>query len=200
MPLSGTGVPANSCSGRVEQVPGDFRFALKASRRITHLKRLKGIEDETAYLLRTVATLGTHLGPVLFQLPPNFRKDLPRLEAFLDLLPLETLAAFEFRHPSWFDDEVFERLRARRCALCVADTDDDTGTPLVSTASWGYLRLRRTAYTEADLADWAARLRSLDWKETYVFFKHEDAGQGPKLAARFLELTGARESGGTSNE
>ena len=173
------------------QVPDGFRFALKASRRITHFKRLREAQEETAYLLATAATLQDRLGVILFQLPPNFRVDLGRLEAFLKLLPKESRAAFEFRHDSWFDDEVYGCLRAAGCALCIADTDDESVTELVSTAPWGYLRLRRSGYPEAELSEWADRVRSQDWDEAYVFFKHEDAGAGPKLAARFLELAGA---------
>lgn len=171
-----------------EQVPVSFRFALKASQRITHIKRLKDAAEETGYLFRTVATLGKRLGAILFQLPPSLRKDLPRLERFLDLFPDETPAAFEFRHRSWLDDDVFDLLRARGCALCVSDTDEEPETRLVGTVRWGYLRLRRSEYAGADLAEWAKRLRSQNWEKAYVFFKHEDEGVGPKLAARFLEV------------
>jgi uncharacterized protein YecE (DUF72 family) len=178
------------------QVPGGFRFALKASRRITHLKRLKEAADETAYLARTVRTLGKRLGVILFQLPPTLRKDLPRLEQFLDLLSDDARAAFEFRHPSWHAEDVFECLRARGCALCVADTGDDLEPQLVSTANWGYLRLRRPGYAELDLKDWVKRVHAQNWQEAYVFFKHENAGEGPKLAMRFLELA---DQGSTSH-
>ena len=126
-----------------EQVPGDFRFALKASRRITHLKRLKEADEETDYLLRTVQTLGDRLGVILFQLPPYLKKDLPRLQQFLELLDDTTRAAFEFRDESWFDDEVFDALRQHGCALCLSDVDDEPAPELVSTAGWGYFRLRR---------------------------------------------------------
>ncbi|MFQ5995306.1 MAG: DUF72 domain-containing protein [Acidiferrobacterales bacterium] len=174
------------------QVPQDFRFALKASRRITHIKRLKDAAEETDYLLQTTQALKGALGVVLFQLPPYLRKDLPRLDQFLDGLPENTRAAFEFRHPSWFDDEVFERLRARNLALCVTDTDDDSDeTSIVSTARWGYLRLRRADYVPDHLGEWVERVRAQDWEDVYVFFKHEDEGAGPKLAARFLELANA---------
>jgi uncharacterized protein YecE (DUF72 family) len=172
-----------------DQVPEGFRFAIKASRRITHLKRLKGADDETRYLLRVTESLGDRLGVLLFQLPPNLRKDLPRLEAFLALLPQGTRAAFEFRHESWLDDEVQSCLRARDCALVAVDGDAPEGSgELPSTATWGYLRLRRPAYARADLASWAGRIRSQRWDEAFVFFKHEDAGAGPGLAATFLEV------------
>ena len=170
------------------QVPEDFRFALKASRRITHFKRLKEAGDETSYLLRTAARLGERLGVILFQLPPNLPKDLPRLERFLELLDGPTRAAFEFRHPSWLEEDVFERLRERDCALCVADTGEQGETRLISTAGWGYLRLRRPAYERSDLAGWAERLLAQDWEQAFVFFKHEDEGAGPALAASFLEV------------
>ncbi|MFQ5937584.1 MAG: DUF72 domain-containing protein [Acidiferrobacterales bacterium] len=171
-----------------EQVPENFRFAIKASRRITHIKRLKDAQDETSYLLQTVKSLGPRLGVVLFQLPPYLRKDVARLKAFLDTLPDETPAAFEFRDPSWFEHGVFELLQARNFALCLADADDETETTLVRTATWGYVRLRRAHYGEAELTHWVDQVRAQRWERAYVFFKHEDEGAGPKLAARFLEL------------
>jgi uncharacterized protein YecE (DUF72 family) len=171
--------------GWAAQVSPDFRFVLKASQRITHHKRLKEAGDEVAYFFRVAATLGERLGPALFQLPPNLKKDLPRLEAFLGVLPAGARAAFEFRHASWFEEDVFAALGARGAALCIAE-DEELATPLVSTADWGYLRLRRQDYVEADVAAWADRVRAQSWAEAYVFFKHEDAGSGPKLAAEFL--------------
>ncbi len=178
---------ASVLQGWAAQVPEHFRFALKASRRITHFRRLRDAGDETAYLLRTVAPLGARLGAILFQLPPNLPKDLPRLEAFLALLPEGTRAAFEFRHASWLDDEVFERLRARGTALCVADRGDDgePETPVVATAPFGYLRLRREGYSEADLAEWAARIAAQPWQEAFAYFTHEL--EGPALAASLTE-------------
>ena len=175
-----------------EQVPTGFRFAVKASRRITHEKRLKEVADETEYFLRTTATLGSHLGPLLFQLPPNLRKDTDRLARFCDLLPEGTRATIEFRHPSWLDEEIFGLLRSRNLALCIADGEgDDSGTEarparIVATASWGYLRLRRPDYQQADLERWAGHVCSQAWDDAYVFFKHEDEGTGPRLAASFL--------------
>jgi uncharacterized protein YecE (DUF72 family) len=171
-----------------EQVPPNFRFAIKAPRRITHIKRLKDVQDETTYLLRTLETLGARLGVILFQLPPYQRKDLARLQAFIDLLPEQTPAAFEFRAQSWFDDSVFELLRARDFALCVADTDDAQIPAIVATASWGYLRLRRAHYKDGELMNWVSRIGAQSWEYAYVFFKHEDEGIGPKLATEFLQL------------
>ncbi len=171
--------------GWAAQVPAEFRFILKASQRITHRKRLKEAGDEVAYFFQTAATLGERLGPTLFQLPPNLKKDLPRLEAFLEVLPPKAPAAFEFRHASWFEDDVFAALRAKGAALCVAE-DEELATPLVATAPWGYLRLRRQDYDDGAVAGWAEKVRAQPWSEAFVFFKHEDAGSGPKLAAEFL--------------
>lgn len=170
------------------QVPPGFRFVLKAPQEITHVKRLKGAEAQVAALCETAAVLGARLGPVLFQLPPNFGVDVPRLTAFLARLPAGCRAAFEFRHPSWFCDEVFALLRARRAGLCLADADDELDVPFVPTADWGYLRLRRADYDDATLQTWAARVRAQNWGEAFVFFKHEDAGTGPRFATRLIEL------------
>ncbi len=171
-----------------EQVPGTFRFSLKAPQRVTHFKRLREAEEETKYFLETAAVLKDQLGVVLFQLPPNMKKDLPRLEAFVNHLPQQPRAAFEFRHPTWFDDDVLELLRSRNHALCASDTDDLPVTHIDKTADWGYLRLRRVNYSEENLAEWLQRVRDQNWKEAFVFFKHEDEGTGPKLAAQFLRI------------
>jgi uncharacterized protein YecE (DUF72 family) len=172
-----------------EQVPGAFRFAIKASRRITHIKRLKNAADETDYLIRTTDVLKDRLGVILFQLPPNLPKDVTRLQSFLDLLPLGTRAAFEFRHPSWFDDEVYECLRGENCPLCIADTEEGGEAQVVSTANWGYLRLRKPNYRKPRLEKWLKQIAAQGWEETFVFFKHEDEGAGPKMAARFIDLS-----------
>jgi uncharacterized protein YecE (DUF72 family) len=171
-----------------EQVPGTFRFALKAPQRITHFKRLKETDEETNYFFETAAVLADQLGVVLFQLPPNMKKDLPRLETFLAQLPPAIPSAFEFRHPTWFDDDVLNLLRSQNRALVVSDTDDLPITHIDKTADWGYLRLRRVNYSEENLAEWSGRIRDQNWKETFLFFKHEDAGTGPKLAAQFLSI------------
>src|SRR6266403_4605538 len=133
------------------QVPSSFRFSIKASQRITHIKRINNCADETKYLLETAALLEKRLGVVLFQLPPNMKQDVDRLKAFLDLLPNEIPSAFEFRHETWFDEHVFDLLRAKNCALVVSDTDEKPLDKIISTASWGYLRLRRAMYQESDL-------------------------------------------------
>ena len=173
-----------------QQVPANFRFSLKASQRITHFKRLNNVEEETKSLLDTASCLEDRLGVVLFQLPPNMKKDLPRLETFLNCLPAETRAAFEFRHPTWMEDDVLALLSRRGHALCISDTDDMPVTHIDRTADWGYLRLRRVAYDETALKEWLQRVRDQNWTEAFVFFKHEDEGTGPKLAGQFLELAG----------
>jgi uncharacterized protein YecE (DUF72 family) len=172
--------------GWAAQVPERFVFVLKGPQRITHVKRLKDAGEVVAHFFGVAAALGPRLGPVLFQLPPTAKKDLARLGSFLDTLPAGRPVAFEFRHESWFDDEVYAALRARGAALCAADTDDsgEEGAPIVPTARFGYLRLRRAEYSEADLDAWAERVRAQPWERAFVFFKHEDAGQGPALAAR----------------
>jgi uncharacterized protein YecE (DUF72 family) len=169
------------------QVPDAFRFVLKAPQRITHKKRLADVADDVQYLLRTAEVLGESLGPMLFQLPPYFRKDLARLRDFLSLVPRGRVA-LEFRHVSWFDDEVLEALRGRAAALCNAQTDETTDREIRSTADWGYLRLRKTDYSDEELRDWSERLRTQPWSEAYVFFKHEDEAKGPQFAARFASL------------
>ncbi len=171
-----------------EQVPDDFRFSIKASQKITHIKRLKDVIDETEYLIRIVRVLKQKLGVVLFQLPPNLKKDLPRLQTFLKQIPSDTRSAFEFRHATWFDEETFGCLRDHNASLCIADADDDLEVPFVSTTNWGYLRLRKEGYTAPQLKKWRARVEEQSWQDAFVFFKHEDAGAGPKMAGKFLKL------------
>lgn len=172
-----------------EQVPDGFRFAVKAPRRITHIKRLKDCGDEVRYLSSALGALEPCLGSILFQLPPFFKRDVAVLAAFAEQLPAGCRAAFEFRHDSWFDEETYAVLRARNVALVQseeADTPADRDLPW--TADWAYLRLRKVDYAERDLTDWLGRLRAADLAEAQVFFKHEDEATGPKLAERFLEL------------
>ena len=168
-----------------DETPTTFRFALKSPRRITHERRLVDVADAVASLFKAAGELGDKLGPVLFQLPPNFKKDAPRLDAFLAGLPAGARAALEFRHESWFAPDVFDVLRARRAALCIAE-DEELATPLEATTDWGYLRLRRQDYGDAEVSAWAGRIRAQPWSESYVFFKHEDEGKGPKLAAQLI--------------
>jgi uncharacterized protein YecE (DUF72 family) len=178
-------------AGWAEQVPPGFRFVLKASRRITHNNRLNDEDGSLGYFLRAINPLGERLGPTLFQLPPTFKQDLDRLQSFLDKLPRRWRAAVEFRHESWFDDQVYDLLRARRVALVAVDEDESEGpgSPLVPTASWGYARLRRSQYGETALEEWVGRLRQQPWSEAYVFLKHEDGSpNGPDAAARIQEI------------
>jgi uncharacterized protein YecE (DUF72 family) len=172
----------------LKEVPANFSFVLKASQRITHHQKLKDADNSVAYLLKVSAVLGDRLGPLLFQLPPFLRKDAPLLRNFLALLPQDRRAALEFRHASWFDEEVYEVLRAHNTAFCVAEAEGDLEVPFVPTADWGYLRLRRPDYGDEELRAWAERVQAQDWKDSYVFFKHEDEGKGPKLATRFMEF------------
>ena len=140
--------------------------------------------------------VGGKLGPLLFQLPPNFKVDAGRLADLLALLPPDVRAAFEFRNPTWFTDEVYARLAARNAALCIADNDDGA-TPAVATSDWGYLRLRATGYEDDDLRGWLATMHRVGerWRDAFVFFKHEDAGTGPALGARLATLIEASPPG-----
>ena len=180
--------------GWTQQVPEDFRFVMKATRRITHLKRLKEVEEETAYFMEIVSNLDARLGAVLFQLPPHLKKDIERLKIFVELLPEGFPAAMEFRHDSWFDDEVVKCLASKNLAVCFAHEDEDTPEDLerkfVATASWGYLRLRGSEYGAGELEAYAERVKSQAWNKVFVFFKHEAAGLGPSLARQFAEGAG----------
>ncbi len=175
------------------QVPDTFRFAVKASRKITTFKRLKNVEEETAYLVGALDSLGDKLGIVLFQLPPKMTCDLARLSAFIELLPEQMPAVFEFRHESWNNDEVLEILRARGYALCLNDIDAQSPPPLVITGRYAYLRLRRVEYDDTQLAHWLATLQSASLAHAFVFFKHEDEATGPALAQRFMALAAQAE-------
>ena len=172
--------------------PEDFRFAIKASRRITHMSRIKpeSSAEPLGFLYRNLAGLGPKRGPVLFQLPPNLKKDLPRLAEFLTLLPADHRAAFEFRNDSWFDDAVYAALKAAGASLCLSEREDNAPPPLVETAPWGYVRLRLETYTEADLDQWAARLLGTGWQETFVYFMHEPTA--PAYAQALMKLAAAR--------
>ena len=165
------------------ETPPAFSFALKASQRITHRARLKEAAEPLQFFCDGSTALGDKRGPILFGLPPNLEKDLPRLQAFLTLLPNDVRAAFEFRHASWLDEETFATLRSAGAALCIADAAE-LETPCVATAPWGYLRLRREDYDDAALDRWADRIRAAGWTDdVLVYFKHEDEAKGPALAA-----------------
>jgi uncharacterized protein YecE (DUF72 family) len=168
------------------QVPEPFTFAIKASQRITHHARLKPeCASAVEFLLKNTSSLASRLGPILFQLPPNLKKDIPRLRAFIDTLPQDRRYTIEFRHESWFDDETFAALRERDIPLCVIE-QPDFASPVVSTASWGYVRLHRFDYDSVMLAEWATKLAAQAWSETYVFFKHDEGiGSGPPAVDAF---------------
>jgi len=159
----------------VATVPKDFRFSIKASQRITHMSRLRAetAAEPVGYLYRNLEALGGKRGPVLFQLPPNMKKDLARLDEFLALLPEGHNATFEFRHDSWFEDDVYAALKGAGAALCLSEREDSAPPPLVETAPWGYVRLRLETYSDADLKRWARTLAATSWRETYVYFMHE---------------------------
>lgn len=182
-------------AGWAQEVPENFCFTLKAPRRITHEKRLREAELDVAEFLRRAAALGERLGALLFQLPPYLRKDVPRLRDFLGILPTGQRVAFEFRHPSWQDDEVYEALRARAATLCVADTDEGD-TPFVVTSDCGYLRLRRSQYDDGELSRWVERIAAQRLARAYVYFKHEDEALGTRFARRFDELWRAARGSG----
>ena len=182
---------AGLLAGWRAQTPVTFRFAIKAPQHITHRLRLRDAEAVTADLVRLTGTLARRRGPLLFQLPPYLRCDVERLDTFLSAMPFGVQVVFEFRHASWFCDETYDVLRTHRAALCVADTEEGA-TPLVETAPFGYVRLRRPDYDDAALRDWAERVRAATrWKQTFVFFKHDEAGQAAELGRRFATLTAA---------
>ena len=177
---------AKLLEGWTREVPEHFTFVLKAPQRITHQKKLHDAGDDIAHLFDISKVLGSRLGPFLFQIPPYLKKDVGRLREFLAALP-EGRVALEVRSDTWLDDEVFELLRGRDIALCLSDTDE-AEAKVIPTASWGYLRLRRTEYTDDDLAAWAARIREQPWSDVFLFFKHEDEGKGPEFAGRMKRI------------
>jgi len=180
---------AKTVAGWGAAAPDGFTYVLKAPQRITHFLRLRGVAEPLSYFCDAARALGDKLGPLLFQLPPNFKKAPDRLAETLASLPDGLRAAFEFRHESWFDDEVYALLRARNVALCIADTEEGA-TPAIATADFGYLRLRAVEYTDDALRRWIETIDTVGagWRDAYVFFKHEDTGSGPALARRFLAL------------
>jgi uncharacterized protein YecE (DUF72 family) len=178
----------NVLGGWADAVPESFRFIIKASKRITHQQRLVDCADTVNYLVQKIDVLGDKLGGVLYQLPPFMRKEMDRLTPFLDLLPKTVPAAMEFRHVSWFDDEVFDALAARNVALCVSDDGELALPERIATTNWIYLRLRQETYDDKALAGWLDRANGTSAATGYAFFKHEDDGAGPELATRFLTL------------
>jgi uncharacterized protein YecE (DUF72 family) len=171
--------------GWAREVPESFRFVIKSTRRITHFKRLRGVEDELGFLQQNLEVLGEKLGAVLFQLPPKMPKDLPRLQEFLMQMPRTWRVVVQFGDPRWLEEDVFEALRAENVALCLTD-EAKKATPLVSTADWGVVRLRNEVYGEAELATWLERSETLGWKEVFAFFKHET--DAPRLALQLQDM------------
>ncbi len=174
---------AKTVGGWAAATPEGFTFVLKAPKRITHDARLRDVDEPLRYFCDTARALGPKLGPLLFQLPPNFKKDLGRVGDLLVLLPPGLRCAFEFRHDSWFADDVYQLLRSRNAACCIADTENGT-TPLIATADFGYFRLRDEGYSEEDLRGWSQTVRRLGvaWRDAFIYFKHEESGIGPALA------------------
>ena len=183
-------------TGWAAQVPADFKFTLKAPKRITHDKRLRAAEvaDTLQTFVSVAGELGPQLAALLFQLPPNFKKDLVLLNEFLSLLPPKTIAAFEFRHASWLDDEVYAALRVRNIALCIADSEARQ-TPAITTADYAYLRLRDEGYGDAEIARWTDTANQLSATSTdvFVYFKHEDEGKGAAFGQQMLRNLGISE-------
>ena len=167
------------------ETPEHFLFSIKASQKITHRKLLLDTEEETGYLMENVLVLGKKLGALFFQFPPWFKKDMGRLSNFLKILPRDIPAVFEFRDGSWYDDEIAALLKERNFIFCFSDMDEKERPKIISTADWGYLRLRRREYSAQDLADWMKVITAQDWKKALVFFKHEGEGIGPRLAKEF---------------
>jgi len=170
------------------QVPPEFRFVLKGSQSITHMRRLNNVEDAVVRLLAVSSVLHMRLGALLFQLPPNMKEDVSRLDAFLGQFPGDVRVAMEFRHQSWFDDDVFNSLRQHNAALCIAEAENDLDIPFVATANWGCLRLRLPEYSDSEIKSKAKDVLSQAWDDAYIFFKHEDEARGPRMARRFVEL------------
>jgi uncharacterized protein YecE (DUF72 family) len=174
-------------------VPPGFVFVCKAPQRITHFARLKDVDEPVRAFFDVARLLGPKLGPLLFQLPPTFKADAGRLADLLALVPPDVRVAFEFRHATWYTPDVYTRLAARNAALCIVH-DDDGATPPMATADWGYFRLRATAYSDDDLRGWLATIDRIGerWRDAFVYFKHEEQGTGPALAARLLALLASR--------
>jgi uncharacterized protein YecE (DUF72 family) len=170
------------------KVPDDFVFALKAPQVITHMRQLRNVFEQTEYLFRSLSVLARKLGPVLFQFPKSFHADRPALEDFLPLIPGTASCAFDFRSSTWLEGGILDLLREKGCSWCIEDTDENPVEKMISTAPWGYLRLRRSDYTDVKLSQWAERILSQKWERAFIFFKHEDEAKGPEIAMRFNEL------------
>jgi uncharacterized protein YecE (DUF72 family) len=178
-------------AGWAAQTPSPYKLTLKAPRRITHDSRLRNVAPHLSGFCEVAGTLGDKLGALLFQLPPNFKKDLPTFDAFLAELPPKVCAAFEFRHVSWLDEEIFERLSSRNLALCIADSEK-MSAPVRVTADYAYFRLRDEGYTPADIERWSETIarETASCREVFVYFKHEEEGKGPEFARLLMEHLG----------
>ena len=178
---------AKTIEGWYQSTPERFKFSLKAPQKVTHWAKLRNCGDTLRFFHQVISDLEAKLGPVLFQLPPTLKKDAALLEAFLVDVPAGMRCAFEFRDASWFDDEIFNLLKAKNLALCLADSEK-LATPEVATADYGYLRLRREDYQEADVVRWseAVKARKDVWSDAFVYFKHEESGTGPQLAQQMV--------------
>jgi len=179
---------AKTIEGWRNATPENFRFTLKASQQITHRERLKVPSEALEYFLGVVPGLESRLGMILYQLPPFFKSDAQKLETFLSVLPRGIAAAFEFRHDSWFNEDVYRLLRKFNVALCIHDADDHT-TPMELTAGFTYVRLRRSEYSPEQRLEWQRRLRG--WAdqgtEVFAYIKHEDNPDAPLIAMEFAK-------------
>ena len=177
--------------GWVDSTPANFRFTLKAPRRITHEARLSNCQELVEGFCSRAQALGSKLGVLLFQLPPSFKLNLDVFDSFLEWIPRGTRAAFEFRNASWLTDEVYARLKEKDLALCIADSEKAT-TPVVATASYGYFRLRDERYGEEDIRAWSDKIKENEgvWGDIFVYFKHEEEGKGPEFAKMLIESLG----------
>jgi uncharacterized protein YecE (DUF72 family) len=178
-------------SGWAAQTPTPYRLTLKAPRRITHDSRLKNAGSAVSAFCEVAGALGGKLGALLFQLPPNLKKDVTTFDAFVAELPPKVCAAFEFRHPSWFDEEIFSRLAARNLALCIADSEK-LSAPVRVTADYAYFRLRDEGYTPDDIKRWGDTIarETAASRDVFVYFKHEEQGKGPEFARLLMNHLG----------
>ena len=171
-----------------KQVSKDFRFSIKAPQRITHIKKLKDVEENSKYFFDIIMSLEDKLGIVLFQFHPYFKKDLGLLQNFVSILPQNVTSAFEFRHESWFDDKTYSCLHEKNFPICISETDKNPDTALISTSSKGYLRLRKSDYSKNEIKKWFKKIIKQNWETAFIFFKHEDGAQGPKYARQLIDL------------
>lgn len=168
-----------------DQVNEDFRFVIKANKRLTAFKNIDDIRDSFKWFCDNIDIMGRSLGVVLFQFPPFIKVNPEKLESLLDIMPEKMKGAFEFKSSTWFKNEIYDLLKNKGAALVISETDEEKDPELIHTSDWGYLRLRRTDYNSENLKDWAEKIQQQNWEEVYVFFKHEDEALGPKFAMEF---------------